>query len=86
MAVFLASSAVLVQAQELAPRAYVITPVHSDAVTLTYGFDSGSLLFNGAAPIMGVTGSHSVPVFTYYHSFGLFRPLYKHQCVRFHTR
>jgi hypothetical protein len=70
--VFLASSmALLLQAQDLAPRAYVITPLHSNAVILTYGFYSGSLLFNGAAPVTGATGTYSVPIFTFYHSFGL---------------
>ncbi len=69
---FLASSAALLQAQDLAPRAYIISPLHSDAVTLSYGYYSGSLSFNGAAPITDATGSYSVPVLTYYHSFGLF--------------
>jgi hypothetical protein len=71
MAIFLASSMALLRAQDLAPRAYVITPLHSNAVTLTYGFYSGSLLLNGAVPVTGTTGTYSVPVFTYYHSFGL---------------
>jgi hypothetical protein len=71
MAIFLASSMTLLRAQDLAPRAYVITPLHSNAVTLTYGFYNGSLLFNGAVPVTGTTGTYSVPVFTYYHSFGL---------------
>ena len=71
MAVFLASSVVLLRAQDFAPRAYVITPLHSNAVTLTYGFYSGSLLFNGVVPLNDTIGTYSVPVFTYYHSFGL---------------
>jgi hypothetical protein len=71
MALILASSAVLVRAQDLAPRAYIITPLHANAVTLTYGFYSGSLLFNGAVPVTGSTGTYSVPVFTYSHTFGL---------------
>jgi hypothetical protein len=71
MVVFLVSSVVLLHAQDLAPRAYVITPLHSNAVTLTYGFYSGSLLLNGAVPVTGTTGTYSVPVFTYSHSFGL---------------
>jgi hypothetical protein len=70
--VFVASSLALLKAQDLSPRAYVITPLHSNAVTLTYGYYSGSVLFNGSAPITGATGTYSVPVFTYYHSFGLF--------------
>ena len=71
MALILASSVMLLRAQDLAPRAYVITPLHSNAITLTYGFYDGSLLFNGAVPVTGTTGTYSVPVFTYYHSFGL---------------
>jgi hypothetical protein len=69
---FAAYSLTLLKAQDLSPRAYVITPLHSNAVTLTYGYYSGSVLFNGAAPITGATGTYSVPVFTYFHSFGLF--------------
>lgn len=59
-------------AQDLSPRAYVITPLHSNAVTLTYSFYDGSLYFNGALPVTGATGTYSVPIFTYYHSFDFF--------------
>jgi hypothetical protein len=41
MTLFLAFLAVLVRAQDLAPRAYVITPLHSNAVILNYGFYDG---------------------------------------------
>jgi hypothetical protein len=71
-AVFVASSLTLLKAQDLSPRAYVITPLRSNAVTLTYSYFSGSVLFNGVAPITGATGTYSVPAFTYYHSFGMF--------------
>ena len=71
MMAFLTSSATLMHAQDLAPRAYVITPLHSNAIILTYGYYNGSLLFNGAAPVTGATGSYSVPIFSYYYSFGL---------------
>src|SRR5580704_279229 len=70
--VLVASSLSPLKAQDLSPRAYVITPVHSNAVTLTYSYFSGSVLFNGVAPITGATGTYSVPAFTYYHSFGMF--------------
>jgi hypothetical protein len=70
--VFVASSLALLKAQDLSPRAYVITPLHSNAVTVTYAYYTGSLLFNGAAPISGATGTYSVPAITYYHSFGMF--------------
>lgn len=59
-------------AQDLAPRAYVITPLHSNAATLTYSFYDGGLNFSGTIPITGATGTYSVPVFSFYHSFGLF--------------
>ena len=55
-------------AQELAPRAYVITPVHSNAVTLTYAFFSGNLLLDGTLPITGATARANVTAFTYTHS------------------
>jgi hypothetical protein len=59
-------------AQDLAPRAYVITPVHSNVVNLTWSFYNGGVNFNGAVPITGATGTFSVPIFTLYHSFGFF--------------
>jgi hypothetical protein len=60
------------RAQDLAPRAYVITPVHSNAIILTYSFYDGSILFAGTAPITGATGTYDVPIFSYYHSFSFF--------------
>jgi len=60
---------VLVCAQDLAPRAYIITPVHSNAVTLTYAYFGGDLLFDGAIPIQDATARASVSVFSYAHSF-----------------
>ena len=71
MLVLLASSVALLRAQDLAPRAYFITPLHSNAVTLTYGHYSGTPVFNGAVPVTGATGSYSVPVISLYHSFNL---------------
>jgi Putative MetA-pathway of phenol degradation len=56
-------------AQDLAPRAYLITPVHSNAVTLTYAYLSGDLLLDGASPITGATAKVSVSAFNYTHSF-----------------
>src|SRR5271169_2159526 len=59
-------------AQDLSPRAYVITPMHSNAVTLTYSFYDGSIDYNGALPVSGATGTYSVPIFSYYHAFSFF--------------
>jgi len=62
----------LLRAQDLAPRAYVITPLHSNAVTLIYSFFEGSLNFNGTLPITGATGTYHIPIFSCYHSFSIF--------------
>jgi hypothetical protein len=70
--VLVASSLALLHAQDLSPRAYVITAEHSNAVTLTYSYYSGSIQLNGVLPDASATGTYSVPIFTYYHSFGMF--------------
>jgi outer membrane putative beta-barrel porin/alpha-amylase len=59
-------------AQDLAPRAYLITPVHTNAVTVIYSFYDGSLLFDGVLPITGATARVSVSVFSYTHSLRFF--------------
>lgn len=61
-----------VSAQDLAPRAYVITPVHSNAITLTYSFYDGGILFAGSAPITDATATVNVPSITLYHSLSFF--------------
>ncbi len=70
--VIAACSLQALRCQDLSPRAYVITPVDSNAVNLTYSFFTGSILFNGAIPVTGATGTYSVPIFSYYHSFNFF--------------
>jgi hypothetical protein len=72
LAVVAAYSSSTLWAQDLAPRAYLITPVHANAVTLTWSFYDGGLNFNGAVPITGATGVYNVPVFSYYHSLSFF--------------
>lgn len=62
----------IVMAQTLAPRAYVITPVNANALTLSWSYFDGGLDFNGAIPISGAIGTYHVPVLSYYHSFKLF--------------
>ena len=71
-AVLVASSLAPLKAQDLSPRAYVITALHSNAVTLTYSYYSGSIQLNGVLADANATGTYSVPIFTYYHSFGMF--------------
>jgi len=60
------------QAQDLAPRAYLITPIHSNAVTLTYSLFDGSLFFEGTVPITGATARVHVAILNYSHSLNLF--------------
>jgi hypothetical protein len=55
-------------AQDLAPRAYVITPVDSNAIVLTYSHLDGGLQFQGAAPITDATATVNLPIVSYYHS------------------
>jgi hypothetical protein len=59
-------------AQDLSPRAYVITPMRTNAVVLTWSYFNGGFDLNGAIPITGATGIYSVPSFSYYRSFDLF--------------
>jgi hypothetical protein len=68
----LACSPQLHRAQDLAPRAYTISPLHSNAVTLTYSYYTGNLLFDGAVPVTGATGKIHIPVVSLYHSFSFF--------------
>jgi hypothetical protein len=72
IAVLTASSLQVLSAQDLAPRTYVITPLHSNAVTLTESFYSGSINYNGALPVSDATGTYNVPILSYYHSFDFF--------------
>lgn len=63
---------ILAYAQDLSPRAYVITPLHANALTVTYAYSTGQVDFNGAIPISGASGSFSTPSIAYYHSFNFF--------------
>ncbi len=60
------------QAQDLAPRAYVITPIHSNALVVTYSFFSGNLNFDGTVPITDSTAKVSVPIVSLFHSMKVF--------------
>ena len=58
-------------AQDLSPRAYVITPLHSNAINLTYSFYHGGLDFNGVVPVTGATGTYSDSTLVTSHSMSL---------------
>jgi hypothetical protein len=57
-------------AQDLTPRAYVVTPVRTNAVTASFIYNDGELLFEGTVPIVDSRGRLSVPALSLYHSFG----------------
>ena len=59
------------EAQDLSPRAYLLTPTGSNAINLTYSRLTGGLLFDGAVPITGATATINLPVLSYYHAFAL---------------
>src|SRR5262249_17622168 len=62
----------IVCAQDLSPRAYMITPLHSNAVTLVYSFSDGGIAFEGAVPITDSNARISTSVVSLYHSLRLF--------------
>src|SRR4051794_25925234 len=63
--------ALCARAQDLAPRAYVITPNGSNAVIVSYGFNTGAVLLDPTIPIEDFQGRFSTPILSYYGSFGL---------------
>ena len=60
------------RAQDLAPRAYSITPIRFNAITLSESFFDGSIDYNGVIPVSNATGIYNIPSLSYYHSFGFF--------------
>lgn len=58
--------------QDLAPRAYLVTPSSLSAVTLSNSFSSGSVFLDPTIPIENFKGSFDVQLVSYYYSFGLF--------------
>ena len=59
-------------AQDLTPRAYVISPVGTTAFVLAYSHQSGDLQFDGAVPITGATADIHLPIVSFYHGFNFF--------------
>lgn len=61
-----------VSAQDLTPRAYVITPTGSNAIILTWVYNSGEMLLDPTVPIKDLNAHFQVPILSFYHSFGFF--------------
>jgi hypothetical protein len=62
----------VVWAQDLVPRAYLVTPLGSNAITFSYSWNDGQLVFEPSVPIEDAKGRFRTSVLSYYHSFGLF--------------
>jgi hypothetical protein len=60
-----------VRAQDLAPRAYVITPVGSNAVTFSYSYNSGAVFVDPTIPVENAGSHFQTNILSYYYSFGL---------------
>ena len=62
----------LCTAQDLTPRAYLLTPISSNAITLTYALSKGEITFDPTLPVTDARGTLHTPVVSYYHAFNLF--------------
>lgn len=72
LATALALSPKVLCGQDLTPRAYTITPVHWNAITLTYSLNYGEILVADSIPITDFTATLHVPFLSYYHSLSVF--------------
>jgi hypothetical protein len=57
--------------QDLAPRAYIITPVDSSAMVLAYSFNSGSVFVDPSVPVEDFSARFHTQILSYYRSFDL---------------
>jgi hypothetical protein len=58
--------------QDLSPRAYVIVPVNSTAIVLTYSYFNGGLLFDQSIPITNASAQINASAISAYHTFNFF--------------
>jgi hypothetical protein len=57
--------------QDLAPRAYLITPAGSNAITLSYTFNQGSVFVDPTVPIQDLRVQFQTQAISYYRSYSL---------------
>lgn len=62
----------LCRGQGLSPRAYVITPIHSNAVTFTYSLQDGNVVFDQTLPISNSKGRIGAESVSCFHTFKFF--------------
>jgi Putative MetA-pathway of phenol degradation len=65
-------AATLAFAQDLAPRAYLISPLQGNAITVTNSYYTGNVLLDGTAPITGATAATNISIVTVYHTLNFF--------------
>lgn len=65
------STAQPARAQDLTPRAYVVTPLRSNAILVTDVYNDGDLNFEGTVPIEDATGTINGLAVGYYRSLGV---------------
>lgn len=63
---------VAAHAQDLAPRAYVVTPTGSHAIIFSTGFNKGNVLVDPSVPVEDAKGSFQLPVLGYVQSLNFF--------------
>jgi hypothetical protein len=64
-------SMISARAQDLTPRAYVITPAGSNAVVFSYSLNTGSVLFDPSIPVQDASINVNTQAVSYYYSYGL---------------
>jgi hypothetical protein len=62
----------MVAAQDLAPRAYIISPIHSNAVVVSYAYFTGNLDLTNGLPITDATARANIPTLSIFHSMNFF--------------
>lgn len=59
-------------AQDLTPRAYIVTPTGSNVMNLTYSYSAGAVFIDPSVLVEGARGKINAPVASYYRSFDFF--------------
>jgi len=59
-------------AQDLSPRAYLVTPVGSNAITFSYSYNNGPVFVDPTIPVENTSGEFQLELLSYYRSFAFF--------------
>jgi hypothetical protein len=59
-------------AQALVPRAYIVTPIHTNALTLSYSLMDGDVVFDPSFPIANASGRIGNEIVSYFHTMSFF--------------